>query len=282
MSEQDPMGLDERTDGVEPVCEAAARIRARLAARAGSVPCGLRDGTDCKDGDDWRCPLRDDDDCPELQRKRAEKRAAARRAAGEAALQRELQATGIPRQILAVLGLVPPEPGRAPLPFDHDADAVARLRMTTAGIIVLLGPTGVGKSVAAASWCWDRRGLYRRAGSVARGSWYGPTSEVDLLIGAPALVLDDLMAEHADARGVWRSHLDELVDARCADARPTVLTSNMPREDLPAGDGHGPIIGLRTVVGERVWDRMQSDGEIIEIVRDSMRGRQAALPGTGV
>jgi hypothetical protein len=165
------------------------------------------------------------------------------------------------------------------LPFDHDADSIVRLRDATARILVLSGPTGCGKSVAAGWWCWEHRGLYRRAGAVMRSSWFGPSSEVDRLIVAPALVLDDLMAEQSDSRGVWRSHLDELIDSRFADGRPTLLTSNMPPEDLPQQEGRPATIGLRTVVGERVWDRIRQDSRIEVIVGASMRGRQAGLPG---
>jgi hypothetical protein len=127
------------------------------------------------------------------------------------------------------------------------------------GILVLAGPTGVGKSVEAAWWAYFCDGRFMRATDLARADWYDERV-VAAVVGTPALVIDDVGAEYNDSKGYWRARLDEVLSTRYDDALPTVVTTNLPRE------------AFRALVGERVWDRIGGGGKFYQCVRPSLRG----------
>jgi DNA replication protein DnaC len=134
----------------------------------------------------------------------------------------------------------------------------------SAWALCLHGSVGQGKTVAAA-WVLaqairaGRGAQYRPAGVVARLSDFddGPR-ELDALKRASVLVLDDVGVEAASERG--RAILGEVLDARYERlGTRTVLTSNL-----------GPEALLRRL-GQRAWDRLQHDGELLELVGESLR-----------
>lgn len=126
--------------------------------------------------------------------------------------------------------------------------------------LVLAGPTGVGKSTAMA---WLARRLAEKG---RRPRWeYAPEMFAKLHMGevqhhpitvADVLMIDDLGAED-DHRA--RPKLDTLVYYRHAARRPTVITTNLTAQ------------ALAERYGERIVDRLQEWGPVIQIVAESMR-----------
>lgn len=126
--------------------------------------------------------------------------------------------------------------------------------------LVLAGPTGVGKSTAMA---WLAR---RCAEKGRRPRWeYAPEMFARLSMAdiqyhpitvADVLLIDDLGAED-DHKA--RAKLDTLVYYRHAARRPTVITTNLTAK------------ALADRYGERIVDRLQEWGPVIQIVAESMR-----------
>jgi hypothetical protein len=248
------------------------RVKRNREARAMSVPCGLTDAAECNDGhrfgdadpigdDDGQsrawCPLRNDDDCPaKIQRETDAAAAAKASRSARAPLERAI-AMGLLKRQREELGL---EPGTPALQLALN-DALRATRGPGYCILVLCGPTGTGKSFAAAEWLWARGGLWRTAGELARMPWYGKDSEVGRLESAAALVIDDLgvQADAGAAGAVFRSRLGELVAARFAAKLPTLITTNATGDDL------------RRILDDRIKDRMRQDGIAVECVGESLR-----------
>jgi DNA replication protein DnaC len=119
--------------------------------------------------------------------------------------------------------------------------------------LVLSGPPGVGKSIAAAWWlaheARDRRDVpnafpcWWTAGKLARVSGYDGT--IDRVGKVGPLVIDDLGTEYGDANGYWYSRLDELLDQRYSNNRRTILTTNLNASEF------------RERYGERIVDRIR-------------------------
>lgn len=233
------------------------RLRRYREERARSVPCGLRDADRCEDP--GGCALVQAGDCP--LRLRLEREAAARRRAEASARAVLDEATrlGIPERVWSLLGI-----GCQPVAL-VESTALLAVREMRGTFLVLVGPTGTGKTVAAAWWAWTRRGRVVKASRLARMSWYDE-ARVDALIGAPALVVDELGTECDDAKGVWRSRLDELCDARYDARRPTVITSNLPETSSVPGERT-----LSALVGARIWERWLEDGAVVRCVGENLR-----------
>jgi IstB-like ATP binding protein len=128
--------------------------------------------------------------------------------------------------------------------------------------IVLAGPVGTGKTVAAAWWAIGARVAFRfvRAAELVRVGRFDARWETWL--GARALCLDDLGAEYADAKGSFASDMDLLVDTFYADARPMIITTNL---DAAA---------FRERYGERVHDRIRDCATWANVDGTTMRGRR--------
>ncbi|MBI5488788.1 MAG: hypothetical protein HY905_15745 [Deltaproteobacteria bacterium] len=126
------------------------------------------------------------------------------------------------------------------------------------GILVLAGPSGVGKSLEAAWWAYLHDGLFVRGSELARANWYEDTV-VRRLLRVWALVIDDVGVEYDDVKGNWRSRLDEVLCTRHDDCCPTIVTTNLPPEQF------------RSLVGDRVWDRIKDGGRFHKCVRASLR-----------
>jgi DNA replication protein DnaC len=128
----------------------------------------------------------------------------------------------------------------------------------------LLGPTGVGKTAAAAaisnqlveSIRSDQRftlagALYRRLHNF--NSVNGAMEEAT---STRLLVLDDFQPPRPEVASL----IEELFIAREADGRATIVTSNLMKKQLLA------------VLGDRVADRLKAWGEIHEFPGRSLRG----------
>lgn len=171
-----------------------------------------------------------------------------------AALERMLKACGLrPRDIDAAR-------------VGEDRPALAAARKWFAGNatwLAMLGRTGAGKTVAAA-WCvlqvLQRGGTaqYRGMADVSRLSSFDEgRADLERLKRLELLVLDDVGTEHltAHAGGL----VFDLLDARHAARRRTVVCSNL--------DGKALVARL----GERLADRIQSDGVVVHLAGASMR-----------
>lgn len=166
---------------------------------------------------------------------------------------------------------------------------------STGGVIVLSGNPGSGKTAAAARWALTRPGVVRgqrfapvrflRAAEFFRSSRYQrreddpATATRDEIMRYPALVLDDIGAEYADASGSYRVDFDELVDRYYADDRALIITTNLlysspeRRAELKASgvsvDESAQTFEER--YGDRVADRIRGCGRWVSSATASMR-----------
>lgn len=160
---------------------------------------------------------------------------------------------GIPERYRGIL--VAPEATKA---------MAAVAKFTGGGIYVLSGGPGCGKTIAACWWAWSKAGRFEKAGRLARRShWDG---EVDKLLTVPVLALDDLGVEYQDAKGFFASLLDELLDTRYENSRPTLITTNLPRDEFAerCGGRQG-----------RIASRIAGEGAFFSLSDADMRRRSA-------
>ncbi len=127
-------------------------------------------------------------------------------------------------------------------------------------IVVLSGPAGCGKTVAAARWAIDSGKIVRfvRASTFAASSRYDAELR-SLWYDAEALVLDDLGAEYLDAKGSFLVDLDELIDTFYGDVRPLAITTNCM------------AARFEERYGERVQDRLRECAAWFSVSGESMR-----------
>jgi DNA replication protein DnaC len=126
--------------------------------------------------------------------------------------------------------------------------------------LVLAGPRGCGKTLAAAAACWERDGRFLDVARLARTSSYDDEA-MSVLERTRLLAIDDLGTEYADAKGAFASRLDGLINARYAAARKTIVTTNCNLADFKAR------------FGDRIADRLREGGRFFELSEASMRGR---------
>lgn len=236
------------------------RIRRQRIERSRSVPCGLVDADRCEEP--GTCALVHAGDCPLRIRLEAEHAERRRIAALADADRGTAAALGIPERVWGLLGI-----GCPAVPL-ADSTAMRAVRGMTGTFLVLTGETGTGKTVAACWAAWHRRGRVVKASRLARMSWYDE-ARVDAIIAAPMLVIDELGTECDDAKGVWRSRLDELCDARYDSRRPTIITSNLPETSSVPGTRT-----LSALVGARIWERWMEDGAVVLCVGERLRRSQ--------
>ena len=145
--------------------------------------------------------------------------------------------------------------------------AIADLPPT--GISGLAANVGAGKTYAAHCWLlrtwqddpadWSAHGLRMvTASEFARRSRY--KDKFSPLVAAKRLVIDDLGVEFADPKGSFLVDLDELVDLRWRAKLPVLITTNLIASDFKAR------------YGERIADRIRSEGRWISCRRESLRG----------
>lgn len=154
------------------------------------------------------------------------------------------------------------------------------------GIVVLAGLPGSGKTAAACRWAWTRpctNARFLRAAAFFRSSRYareGIDGTRDEILRYPALVLDDLGAEYADAAQSYRTDLLELIDAFYADERALVITTNIAYASPAARDAlkaRGAAVdeAAQTFAeryGEQIVDRLRECGRWVVSAAPSMRG----------
>lgn len=152
----------------------------------------------------------------------------------------------------------------AALEADELKPAVAKIatwNCAEENVLVLSGPPGCGKTVAACWWARKRSdwpAQFLRATTFAASSRYDRETR-DSWFGASALVLDDLGSEYADTKGNFLVDLDELVDVFYGDKKPLLITTNCTAEDF------------KTRYGARVVDRIRECGTFASIAGVSLR-----------
>lgn len=136
--------------------------------------------------------------------------------------------------------------------------------------LVLSGPAGIGKSLAAAHWLWlctegaapinyPSHRWYTAAQLCTLSSYDGEMSRLNT---CGQLVIDDLGCEYIDRHGHLNSRLDALIDTRYAQERKTLITTNLNAADFTER------------YGARVIDRLREGGRYVEISGRSLRGSQ--------
>jgi len=151
-------------------------------------------------------------------------------------------------------------------------------------LTTIAGPRGIGKTTAATWWLVQehpparyvktRGPRFVDAPTLSRWPRY-EDDRMRELERARALVLDDLGAEYDDRQGAFRSLVDALINARYAACLPTLITTNLPAEDVvDKVTGAIVAVGFKTRYGERVADRIRESGKFVPLDGPSMRGRR--------
>lgn len=140
-------------------------------------------------------------------------------------------------------------------------------------ILVLAGKPGNGKTVAACRWLLDglhaqRPPLFVTAARLSRWDRYN-NAEMDRLLLAPRLVLDDLGEEYNDTKGNFLAVLDETVCDRLSNKRATIITTNLDVDQFTAR------------YGVRIRDRIRESGRWVGFAEPSMRGAPDAAIDNG-
>lgn len=155
----------------------------------------------------------------------------------------------------------------------------------TDDFLVLSGGPGCGKTVAAACWLleyvsdrkkWQKDGTDKRvpvytgirpiwvtAAKLARCDRYDEDA-MSKLLRNPRLVIDDLGGEYLDKGGFYASMLDEIVNERHAESKPTIMTTNLDAD------------GFKSRYGERIVDRIREGGRFVGCGAVSLRARKEA------
>lgn len=146
---------------------------------------------------------------------------------------------------------------------DENVPAIRRVRdwdPRTESTLVLSGPKGCGKTVAAAWWAMQQRPVptFVRATTFAASSRY-ERDERERWLKASALVLDDLGTEYLDAKGSFLVDLDELLDVFYGDYKPLLITTNCTMKVF------------QDRVGLRITDRLRECGLFYSLTGQSLR-----------
>jgi DNA replication protein DnaC len=123
------------------------------------------------------------------------------------------------------------------------------------GCLILYGPVGTGKTVAAAWWLWQRircpgECAFVTAPELARIQKFGEGNPYDRLMRVYRLAVDDLGIER-DPSGELAARVTEVIHERHSRRLATVLTSNLGRNEL-----------INAYGGERTWSRVAQSGRV--------------------
>lgn len=143
----------------------------------------------------------------------------------------------------------------------EQTEAVQKTAGIMDGITVLSGGVGCGKSLAAAVWVGG--GMFVSSALLSRWPRYEMAEMRRLLMGN-RLVIDDLGTEYMDDKGNFMAVLDECVNDRYSNDRPTMITTNLKAEDF------------RKRYGDRIADRVRDNGRFISLSDMSRRHAQTA------
>lgn len=122
-------------------------------------------------------------------------------------------------------------------------------------LLMLAGPTGIGKTVAACYAIAKLGGMYARSYALTR-----PGFDIDAAQAAEVLVLDQSGREHVGPSAFGMAALEEIIDGRYASRLPTILVCNLTREQWESR--YDDIIA----------ERMRGDGQWVQLDGDSLRG----------
>lgn len=136
--------------------------------------------------------------------------------------------------------------------------AVERVATGQGCLVVLAGPRGCGKTVAASSVFRERWGVFMSAFDLARIPYRDDegNQEPDPVRGwlqASVLVIDEAGAQHSPS-GYAANRFIELVIRREAEKLPTIVTTNLPLRSPKPG-----VPGFADVYGARVVSRIDGD-----------------------
>lgn len=126
------------------------------------------------------------------------------------------------------------------------------------GFLILSGPRGTGKTVAAVWLCAERHGTFLDVARFCRINRYDE-AQMRPLETCRLLVLDDLGQEFSDVKGSFAATLDGLINARYGAMLQTAITTNLTADDFKAR------------YGERVADRIRECGRFVNVTGESMR-----------
>lgn len=160
-----------------------------------------------------------------------------------------------------------------------DALKLRRYLESPRNFLVLVGPTGTGKSTLA---CAIARHLLLQSGRAAMfisatqmlaqfsyGRENGKVTGADVLetlAHTPILIIDDLGSANEGMTAHQQRSLWALIDARWGDpSKVTIMTSNMAINGNLAG------IGLSELLGESSWDRVRHEASVIQFSGESLR-----------
>lgn len=170
-----------------------------------------------------------------------------------------LVAAGAPRRALLVALSPDLAPTRA---FDAIRDwAGDSRRSPKTGILVLSGPVGVGKTVAAARYALKTRAVWANAPDLGMEDYARAARMVERLIAAPAVVIDEIGGPGATGQaGIAR--LSNVIVQRHAAGRPVVATTNKDFDEL------AEVFDDCEARTSRIADRIREGGAYVECRRD--------------
>jgi DNA replication protein DnaC len=154
-------------------------------------------------------------------------------------------------------------------------------RDPTRRILVLLGPMGVGKTVAAslvaATYARQRQTVrYLREPKLVKwvgGSTLAHETRVEELSEADLLIVDELGTTLSNQGEKARDAMFALLDDRIGTETRTILMGNLTAKDPATGATRGSAAALAKAYGGRFVDRLREVGRIVELGGESMRGR---------
>jgi DNA replication protein DnaC len=151
----------------------------------------------------------------------------------------------------------------------------------TRRVIALLGPMGIGKTVAAAlvGVAFARRGKvvrYMREPMLVRwasSSTLTHEQRMEEMLDADLVIVDELGMSLSSQGEKARDAIFTLLDHRIAGERRTILIGNLMAPDKD-GTQRGSSRVLADKYGARLVDRLNEVGRIAELAGESMRGAQ--------